>query len=253
MHVRVYITRFLYSVNLLLLIISIGQASAQDPERYSDYRNEFFALAIDYKLEEALALSNQMDASDPEVLATRSIAYSLIGNRDKNNSYIQKGFDLVLPFQSMEDDYNIQAALAVSYGMQANHAGLKEKAKFSDLSVKHSKLALKLDPKLPHLNFILGRFYFELAGMGKATAKIAGSFISKEEINRASFPLALSYLKVASEMAPSRFLYNYYTGAAFKETGNDEKAMHYFRLADKNTRYTDDDRKADKDLQKQLK
>ena len=243
----------LYSSMSILLFMYAGVVSAQDPVRYSEFRNEFFALAIDYQLEEALALSKQRDASDPEVLATRSIAYSLIGNRDKNNSYIEKGFDLVQPYQSMEDDYNIQAALAVSYGMQANQVGLKEQARLSQLSVKHCKLALKLDPKLPHLNFILGRFYFELAGMGKATAKIAGSFISKEEIDRASYSLALTYLEVASEMAPSRFLYNYYTGAAYKELGNDEKAMHYFRLADKNTRHTDDDHKADKALQKALK
>jgi tetratricopeptide (TPR) repeat protein len=237
----IFRTRIFYYLTCILLLMKTGSILGQDPERYSEFRNKFFALAIDYKLDEALALFNGTDEADYEVLA------------DKNISLIQKGFDLVKPYQSQEGDYNIQAAFAISYGIQANHAGLKEQAKFGDLSVKHCKKALKLDPRLPHPNFILGRFHYELADMSKATAKIAEAFIDKEEIDRASYDLALSYLKVACEVAPSRFLYNYYTGASYKKLGNEELALHFFRLADKNFRYTEDDHKADKDLQKQLK
>jgi len=246
-------TRLLYSITILLLLFNAGQVLGQDPEHYSEFRKEFFELAIDYKLEEALALCNNSDKTDKEVLAAESVVYSLMGNRDKDKSYIEKGFDLVKPYKSLEDDFNIHVALAVSYGMQANHAGLKEKIEFADQSVSHCKEALKLNASLPHPNFILGRFYFELSGMSATTAKLAGTMIDKEEIDRASYELALSYLENASKLAPSRFLYNYYTGAAYKESGNEEKAMYYFHLADKNLRYTEDDHKADKDLQKQLK
>ena len=85
------------------------------------------------------------------------------------------------------------------------------------------------------------------------TAEIAKSILDKEEIERASHELALSYLIKASKLAPTRFLYNYYTGAAYNELKKKDKALHYFHLADKNVRHTADDRKADKDLQKQIK
>ena len=87
----------------------------------------------------------------------------------------------------------------------------------------------------------------------KVTAEIAKSILDKEEIERASYELALSYLVKASKFAPTRFLYNYYTGAAYDKSGNEKMAMQYFQKADKNVRHTTDDRKADKDLAKQLK
>jgi len=205
-------TRLLLSITILLLLLNAGQVKGQNPKHYSEFRKEFFELAIDYKLEEALTLCEKSDEGDKVVLAAKSVVYSLMGNRDKNKSYLEKGFDLVKPYKSLEDDFNIHVALAVSHGMQANHAGLKKKIEFADQSISHCKEALKLNASLPHPNFIPGRFYFELAGMCGATAKLA----------------------------PSRFLYNYYTGAAYKESGNEEKAMHYFHLADK-------------DLQKELK
>jgi len=66
-------TRFLYSITILLLLLNAGQVSGQNPERYSEFRNEFFVLAIDYKLEEALALCNNSDKTDKEVLADKNI------------------------------------------------------------------------------------------------------------------------------------------------------------------------------------
>lgn len=135
-------TQLLFFITILLLLFNSGQVLGQDPEHYSEFRKEFFELAIDYKLEEALALCNNSDKTKKEVIAAESVVYSLIGNRDKNKSYIEKGFDLVKPYKSLEDDFNIHVALAVSYGMQANHAGLKEKIEFADQSVSHCKKAL---------------------------------------------------------------------------------------------------------------
>jgi len=245
--------RLLYYFISVLLFLNPGLILSQEPGDYSAFRKETASLILDYQLEEALAICNNSDASDREVIATKSVIYSLMGNKDKNESYIEKGFNLLQPYRSRKDDYNIQTALAVSYGIQANHSGLKEKAKFGQVSVNHCKEALKLDPNLPHPNFILGRFYFELSDMSKAAAKVASAVIGKEEIERASFKLALSYLDKASTLVPKRFLYNYYTGAAYEKLGNKEKALYYFHLADKNVRHTSDDHKADKDLKKQIK
>lgn len=245
--------RLLYLLTGALLLLYSGKHFGQDNERYSEFRNEVFALAIDYKLDEALKLCNNSEGVGNEVLAAKSVIYSLMGNRDKDEKLINKGFDLLKPYTSLKDDYDIHAALAISYSIQANQAGLREQAQLSNLLVKHCKAALILDPNLPHLNFILGRYYYELAGMSAAKAKVAGAFIDKAEIERATFKLAVSYLVKASDLAPSRFLYNYYTGAAYKELGNQNKAMVYFRMADNNIRHTEDDRKADKALQKELK
>jgi len=245
--------RLQYFVISILLFANPGYLLSQDSENYSEFRMEISILFLDYKLEEALALCNDFDESDREVIAAKSIAYSLMGNRDKNESFIEKGFTLLKPFHSKKGDYNIHAAFAISYGIQSNHSGLKEKAELAKLSVRHCKEALKLNPDLPHPNFILGRFYFELSEMNKVTAEIAKSILDKEEIERASYELALSYLVRASKLAPTRFLYNYYTGAAYNELKKKEKALHYFHLADKNVRHTADDRKADKDLKKQIK
>ena len=242
-----------YFVISILLFSNPGYLLSQDPENYSEFRKEIAALVLDYKLEEALTICKNSDADNREVIAAKSIIYSLMGNMDKNESYIEKGFTLLNPYHSRKDDYNIHVAFAISYGIQANHSGLKEKAELAQLSVNHCKEALKLNPDLPHPNFILGRFYFELSEMSKVTAEIAKSILDKEEIERASYELALSYLVKASKLAPTRFLYNYYTGAAYNELKNKDKALHYFHLADKNVRHTADDRKADKDLQKQIK
>lgn len=245
--------RLQFCVIFILILLNPGFLSGQDPENYSEFRKEVAALTLDYKLKEALTLCNKSDQSDREVIAAKSIIYSLMGNMDENDSYINKGFEMLKPFQSRKDDYNIHAAFAISYGIQANHSGLKQRAELAKLSTAHCKEALKLNPNLPHPNFILGRFYFELSEMSKVTAEIAKSILDKEEIERASYELALSYLVKASKLAPKRFLYNYYTGAAYDKSGNDNMAMRYYQLADKNVRHTDDDRKADKDLRKQLK
>ena len=245
--------RLQYFVISILLFSNPGYLLSQEPENYSEFRKEVASLTLDYKLKEALAVCNKSDQSDREVIAAKSIIYSLMGNMDKNESYIEKGFTLLNPYHSRKDDYNIHVAFAISYGIQANHSGLKEKTKLAQLSVDHCKEALKLNPDLPHPNFILGRFYFELSEMSKVTTEIAKSILDKEEIERASYELALSYLVKASKLAPTRFLYNYYTGAAYNELKNKDKALHYFHLADKNVRHTADDRKADKDLKKQIK
>jgi tetratricopeptide (TPR) repeat protein len=236
-----------------LLFFSPGLIISQDVGDYSSFRKKIAPLFFSYELEEALALCNKSDESDREVIASKSMVYSLMGNRDKNDSYIEKGFDLVKPFSSEKGDYNILSALALSYGIQANHSGLKKQVEFSQLSVSYCKEALKLDPNLPHPNFILGRFYFELSDMSKVTAKVAGTILDKKEIERASFELALSYLVKASNLVPDRFLYNYYTGEAYNRIGDEDKASFYFHLADKNVRHTEDDLKADKDLAKHLK
>ncbi|MEA3479891.1 MAG: hypothetical protein U9R60_17050 [Bacteroidota bacterium] len=245
--------RHLYYLAAILLVFNPEPIQGQENEHYSEFRTEVSTLLIDYRLEEALTLCKNSDESKREVIAAKSVVYSLMGNKDKDESVIKKGFDLVKPYLSLKDDYDIHVALAVSYGMQANHSGLKDKIEFADLSVHHCKDALELNPNLPHPNFILGRFYFELSEMSKMTAEMAKAVIDKEEIDRASYDLALSYLVKASEIAPTRFLYNYYTGLAYQKSGNEERANHYYRLADKNTRHSEDDEKADKDLQKELK
>jgi len=246
----------LWQLSCLISILAIFNPNylfSQDPVNYSEFRKEVASLTLNYKLDEALALCNKYDKSDREVIAAKSVVYSIRGNMDENESYIQKGKDMLQPFKSTKGDYNIHIAFGVSYGIQANHAGLKERAELAKLSTRHCKEALKLNPDLPHPNFILGRFYFELSGMGKVTAEIAKSILDKEEIERATYELALSYLVKASKLAPERFLYNYYTGATYSELKKEDKAMQYYRLADKNTRHTEDDRKADKDLQKEIK
>lgn len=242
----------LYHRVFILLFICVISVSGQDPVKNSKIRKEVVPLLFEYNLEQALSLCNNYDQNEIEVIAIKSVIYSLKGNRDKNNSEIEKGFNMLKPYKSLKSNFNIHVALAVSYGIQANHSGLKEKIELSELSVHHCKQALKLDPDLPHPNFILGRFYYELSDMNKVTANLAKSIIDKEEIERASFELALSYLEKASKLVPSRFLYNYYTGAVCNKLEDEKKAQYYFRLADKNKRCTADDEKADKDLQKQL-
>jgi hypothetical protein len=160
---------------------------------------------------------------------------------------------MLAPYKSRKDNYYIHVALAMSFGIQANHSGLKEQIRLSEFAMQHCKDALKIDKNLPHPNFSLGRFYYELSRMSKVTASLAKTMIDPEEIERASFELSLSYLNKASSQRPNRFLYNYFTGAAYEGLGNKERAMYYYRLADNNHRYNADDWAADKDLQKKLR
>lgn len=244
--------KLICSILTILFGLNTLDVSCQDSEDSSIFRKTIIPLIHQYQLEKALEVCKSYDENDLEVIAAKSISYSLMGNRDEKDSDIETGFNMLQPYIDIKDDYYIYVAFAVSYGIQANHSGLKKKIELADLSIQYSKKALKLNPNLPHPNFILGRFYFELSQMSKMTASIAKTILSKEEIERASYDLALSYLEKASTLLPTRFLYNYYTGAVYEKLGNNEKAQHYFRLADKNERYSADDLKADKDLQKQL-
>ena len=237
---------------LIILYLNVSNVISQEAGDSPMFRKIIVPLVIGYKLEEALKLCDNFDKDDTEVIAARSIIYSLIGNRDDNDSYIERGYNMLEPYLLVEDNYNIHIALALSYGIRANHSGLMEKTELAQLSVNHCKEALKFNPGLPHPNFILGRFYYELSDMNWLTAQAARAFVDGDEIDRASFELALSYLERASELAPGRFLYNYYTGAAYMELDNEEKAFHYFRLADGNKRYTEDDMEADEELQDEL-
>lgn len=237
---------------VIILCFNVSNSICQEVMEVSKFRETIFPMIIKYRLEEALKIYDTFNKNDTEVVAARSIIYTLMGNRDDNKAFMEKGFNMLEPFLQIKEDYNIHAALALSYGVQANHAGLSDQAKLAQLSVNHSKEALKLNPNLPHPNFIIGRFYFELSDMNWITAQAARAFIDSDEIDRASFELALSYLERASELAPSRFLYNYYTGAAYMELENEEKAIQYFKMADGNERYTEDDREADEDLQDEL-
>lgn len=248
-----FIFKLLCPVVIFLSGFYTTEVYCQDPEVDAALRKKVAPLLFEYKLDKAMAACNSFDKSSPDVIAVKSMIYSLKGNMDKDEDLIEKGFSMLDPYKTRKNNYNIHVALAVSYGIQANHSGLKEKIRISEMSIQHSKEALKLNPKLPHPNFILGRFYYELSKMNNVTAKLAKTMLNKEEIERASFDLALSYLEKASTLLPTRFLYNYYTGAAYDKLGNKEKAMHYFRLADNNKRHTADDLSADKDLQKQLR
>jgi tetratricopeptide (TPR) repeat protein len=241
------------SVFTILIGLYTLDVSCQDFEDISVVHKTVAPLIHQYQLEKALAACKNFDENDLDVIAAKSIIYSLMGNRDKEDSDIEKGFSLLQPYLTIKDNYNIYVALAVSYGIQANHSGLRKKIELADISIQNSKEALKLKSNLPHPNFILGRFYFELSQMSRMTAQIAKSMLNKEEIERASYDLALSYLEKASTLLPTRFLYNYYTGAVYKKLGDNEKAQYYFRLADNNERHTADDFTADKDLQKQLR
>jgi len=240
-------------ISSILLVCFTGKALGQNKNQPSDFRKEVVALLFDYKLEDALAFSDKSNADAVEVAAAKSTAYSLMGNRDENQKYIDQGMKLVEPYKSMTDDYNIQVAMAISYAVQANLSGLKKKAELSQISIRHAKRAVGLNPELAHANFILGRYYFELSGMSSATAKIAKNFIDPQDLKNASYKLALSYLEKASKVAPDRFLYLYYTGAAHEKAGNKEKAMSFYREADRKKRYTADDKQASKELAKHLK
>ena len=249
---KVKIRQIICLLSLLLCFYTIPGKS-QDYTNISEAREAVVPLLFEYKLDEALAIIGKLDQNKYEVVALTSVIYSLRGNQEDNESDIEKGFAMLEPYQSITDSDDIHVAFAVSYGIQANQVGLRKQSELAGKSVEHSKEALKLMPDLPHPNFILGRFYYELAGMNSFTAGIAKAFINAEDIDKASYELALSYLKKSSDLAPTRFLYNYYTGAAYMELDEEENAMIYFKRADKNERYTEDDREADEDLQKQLR
>jgi tetratricopeptide (TPR) repeat protein len=245
--------RYLLWMNSILFIFFAGNVLSQNRNKPSDFRKEVVALMFDYKLEDVLAYSDKSNADAVEIAAAKSTAYSLMGNRDENQNYIDKGMKLLEPYKSSTDDYNIQVALAISYAVRANLSGLKKKAELSQVSIKHAKRAVKLYPELAHANFILGRYYYELSGMSSATAKVAKNFIDSDDLKNASYKLALSYLEQASKLAPDRFLYLYYTGAAHEKVGNKEKALSFYREADSKKRYTSDDKQASKELAKHLK
>jgi tetratricopeptide (TPR) repeat protein len=240
-------------VVIILVVFPSARTHAQDPQTAAALHEQVAPLLFEYQLERSLEACSRFDASDLNVIAYKSATCSLMGNRDKDEDLIAKGFSILEPYQARKDNHNILVALALSYGTRANQAGLKEKISLSEKSIQHCEEALAIDPDLPHPNFILGRYYYELSDMNKMTAKLAKSMLGEEVIERASFDLALSYLEKSSEQRPTRFLYNYYTGAAHEKLGNKEKAMQYYRLADRNERHNEDDRKADKDLRKKLR
>jgi len=63
-----------------LLLFHPEDIISQDSGNYSEFRKEIAALTINYKFEEALALCNNSDGSDREVVAAKSVNYSLLGN-----------------------------------------------------------------------------------------------------------------------------------------------------------------------------
>ena len=176
---------------------------------------------------------------DAFLLAHKSMVYSgmlnITGDDDnKIETYLKEAIyyaGKALAMDSLSKWGNL--AMALAYARQAHLSNFTSKASYSKLANEHCRKVLAIDPHEPASNFILGRFYFEVADLGGAASLMARPILGKEEIEKASFDLALSYLKKSSQKQPDRFIYVYFTGLAYSKADNDKEALRYFERAKK--------------------
>ena len=207
--------------------------------RKAEKFKELETMVESRQLNDAMILSDELTDEfgyNAFIIAHKSMACSGMINSIEDNKEIESYLKQAINYanEAMALDSSIKwsnLAMALAYAKQANFSGFSHKASYSKLANKYSKRVLAIDPNDPTSNFILGRFYLEVSDLSGPASLMARPLLGKEEIDKASFDLALSYLEKSCRMQPNRFIYMYYTGIVLTKLDKDQEALKYFERA----------------------
>jgi tetratricopeptide (TPR) repeat protein len=196
------------------------------------------ALLIDYKLKDALAIANDVLASDSAnvyALSRKSIIYTrmaLEADGQQTTDNLKTAGDLgKKAFKLDPKDATANLALAVYYGAEANEADITKKMEFSKLIKKYADRTLQLSPMHPEGNYVMGRWYYGLADLGKVKKMVAQKIVKDTGAQEPTFELALSYFRKSLKAAPDNLSYNYFVGASLYKMDKEDEAKPYIAKA----------------------
>jgi tetratricopeptide (TPR) repeat protein len=207
------------------------------------------AQSVDEMVQEARQLETQMKESEAlekdkdilkiqpaqlDALNQASQLSARIGNRQKNKedkiTYFNQAKDYAQEALKV-DPNNAQSnlSMAIAMGRMALIAGAKDKVAASKEVKKYAELAIKFDPKQAQGYHVLGKWNYEVANLNafeRGAAKMLFGGLPDGSLQN-----AISNYEKCRQLDPS-FLLNYYELArAYKENGEQEKAMEVLKKA----------------------
>ena len=117
-------------------------------------------------------------------------------------------------------------SLAVCYGKMAVYSDTRGKISYSRLVKQEAERAVALDPNYDWAHHLLGRWHYEVAGLGGATRFFVKLIYGG--LPEASAEEAIRYLERAVELAPARVPHRLELGFAYLAAGRVEEARESF-------------------------
>jgi len=117
-------------------------------------------------------------------------------------------------------------SLAICYGKMGVYSDTRAKIEYSRLVREKALEALALDPNYDWAHHVLGRWNYEVAGLGAATRFVVRVIYGG--LPEASKEEAVRRLEKAVELAPQRVPHHLELGFAYKAMGNKAKARASF-------------------------
>lgn len=118
-------------------------------------------------------------------------------------------------------------SLAVCYGKMAVYSDTRGKITYSRLVKQEAERAVALDPGYDWAHHLLGRWHYEVAGLGGATRFFVKVIYGG--LPEASTAEAIRYLERAVELAPTRVPHRLELGFAYLAAGREEEARASFK------------------------
>lgn len=113
-------------------------------------------------------------------------------------------------------------SLAICYGKLAVYSDTRTKVRYSRLVKEHGEQALALDPGYAWAHHVLGRWHYEVAGLGGMARFFANLFYGG--VPPASFEQGVAHLQRATELEPDELNHWIDLGFAYRAAGRMEEA-----------------------------
>ncbi len=225
------------------------------------YRKYFILLVISILslstlkagLKEDLAQAQRIERTDGALVALKyykkllaKYPSSLTGNQNAALAaarlvQVQKTTKLSKGFALMSQSYAKKAyslnknnaqnyyLLAVSEGLVALYSSVREKVKSVGRIEANAKKCLKMNPKHPYANHLLGKMYFEMSQLSSVERNLAESLMGK--LPSGTLEKALVYMKKNYAINPN-FMVNLSDMAlVYHKMHKDDMAKHYIQKA----------------------
>ncbi|MDX2002768.1 MAG: hypothetical protein SFW35_10070 [Chitinophagales bacterium] len=207
--------------------------STSDSVSMADY-SKLDSFMNSHQLGEALKVADKLlerDSSNTYALAEKSIIYTRMANDGDKAKLDEAGKLARQSFKLAPKDATTNLAMALYYGALTNEANITEKGSYSTKIKQYAERCLQLSPMHPEANYIMGRWYYGLADLGKMKKMVAQKIIKDANAKEPTFELALSYFQKALKVRPDDFSYNYFTGACLYKMDKKSEGKTYMNKA----------------------
>lgn len=211
-------------------LVVLGLAGWLPAAAESAALREALAAEAGLQSERALRLFREADAAQPDnafILYKIAKQYSdLVPDQTttaEQQTYARQGLAYAERASALEPDNAVYVlSLAICHGHLAVVADTRAKVSYSQLIKEEAERALQLDPDYAWAHHVLGRWHYEVAGLGR-TARFFAQLLYGG-LPPASYEEGITHLERATELEPDELNHWLDLGFAYAAAGRTEPA-----------------------------